>query len=143
MGALRAQSLAASDLAIVRAGLVHLSRFGIAPRALHSEIEAATARPIFTRNGEIIRWMTTKPAPRGLAARGRSLWREVTTSYSMNPAEAVILHELCRVVDVLDRLAAELAASDDVLVGASRGQLRPNPFGTIVEFEPVRPRDRN
>jgi hypothetical protein len=82
--------------------------------------------------------MTTtqpKPVPKGLAARGRSLWREVTQNYSMNPAEAVILHELCRVVDVLDRLNTELAATD-VLVGGSRGQLRPNPlFATIVEFE--------
>lgn len=77
----------------------------------------------------------TKPAPKGLASRGRSLWREITTSYSMNPAEAVILHELCRTADVLDRLADELAVSD-LLVGGSRGQLRPNPlFATIAEFE--------
>ncbi|HUO37472.1 MAG TPA: hypothetical protein VMU34_06390, partial [Mycobacterium sp.] len=55
--------------------------------------------------------------PRGLKTRGKTLWCSVTAAYSLNPAERELLLELCRGVDTLDRLHAELAAGE--LVGAN------------------------
>jgi hypothetical protein len=78
--------------------------------------------------------MTAKQPPKGLKARGSSLWRSTTQRYSTNPAEAEILTELCRAVDTLDRLNTELATVDTVVVG-SEGQPRAHPlFATIVEW---------
>jgi hypothetical protein len=53
--------------------------------------------------------MTAKPAPQDLKKRGRATWRAVHARYELNPVEELLLHELCRVADVLDRLAGELA----------------------------------
>jgi hypothetical protein len=52
----------------------------------------------------------------------------------MNPAEELTLHELCRTADVLDRLHAEITATDAVVKG-SRGQPRANPvYAMRVEW---------
>jgi hypothetical protein len=78
-----------------------------------------------------------KPAPKGLKPRGRALWRAVFAIYSLNPAEELILHELCRVADRLDCLNAELDAAEPVVRG-SEGQPRAHPlFATVVEWEKV------
>jgi hypothetical protein len=53
--------------------------------------------------------MTAKPAPKDLQKRGRATWRAVFARYELNPVEELLVHELCRVADVLDRLAGELA----------------------------------
>jgi hypothetical protein len=59
--------------------------------------------------------MTAKPAPSDLQKRGRATWRAVFGRYELNPVEELLLHELCRIADVLDRLAGELA--NDVTAG--------------------------
>ena len=65
--------------------------------------------------------------PAGLQARGRALWRDVTDRYQLNPAEGLILHELCRTADILDALHSELVTAQLVVTG-STGQQRPNPL---------------
>jgi hypothetical protein len=59
--------------------------------------------------------MTAKPAPKDLLTRGRATWRAVHARYELNPVEELLLHELCRVADVLDRLAGELASNVTVV----------------------------
>ncbi len=47
------------------------------------------------------------PAPKGLGATGRRLWRAVLTDYELDQHEVLLLIEACRVADRLDRLAEE------------------------------------
>ncbi len=68
-----------------------------------------------------------KPPPRDLKSRGKALWRNIIGCYVLDPAEVVLLHQLCRAVDVLDRIAADLAEMG-VTVSGSTGQPRPNPL---------------
>ncbi|WP_156763823.1 hypothetical protein [Mycobacterium sp. 852002-50816_SCH5313054-b] len=76
------------------------------------------------------------PAPRGLNSRGRAFWKAVTERYEMNPAEALILHELCRVADELDRVDSELKIAGELVVNGSTGQPRAHPLLAVrVELE--------
>ena len=76
-------------------------------------------------------------APRGLKPRGRALWNGVVAVYSLNPAESLILHELCRTADLLNRLNAELARAE-LLVTGSQGQPRAHPLlSVVIETEKV------
>lgn len=68
-----------------------------------------------------------RPAPKGLGAGGRALWRKVTTGYELREDEAVSLAAACRLVDELDRLEEELAAAP-VMVKGSMGQDKPHPL---------------
>lgn len=68
-----------------------------------------------------------KPPPRDLLVSGKALWRCVIGAYTLDAAEVVLLHQLCRAVDVLDRLHADLAEMG-VTVAGSTGQPRPNPL---------------
>lgn len=68
-----------------------------------------------------------KPPPRGLQTSGKALWRSVLSNYVLDSAEVVLLHQLCRAVDLLDRLHADLAEMG-VTVSGSTGQPRPNPL---------------
>jgi hypothetical protein len=68
----------------------------------------------------------SKPAPSDLLRSGKALWRSTVGSYVLDPAEVVLLHQLCRAVDVLDRLHADLAEMGAVTMG-SAGQPRENP----------------
>ncbi|WP_197495203.1 P27 family phage terminase small subunit [Mycobacterium kyorinense] len=67
---------------------------------------------------------TPKPprAPKGLKARGKALFREITSIYVLDPGELVLLRELCRTVDRIDTIDHELARDGLTVVG-SRGQL--------------------
>ena len=65
--------------------------------------------------------LTDKP-PTGLKTRGRGLWRTILETYRLDPAELVLLHELCRSVDKIQALDAEIGA-DGLLVSGSRGQI--------------------
>ena len=72
--------------------------------------------------------MATRPrAPQSLGQAGRALWRAVTGAYELNPAEAELLRQACRVADHLARIDAALMDSDVVVEGYN-GQPRPNPL---------------
>jgi hypothetical protein len=68
-----------------------------------------------------------KPAPSDLKARGRALWRSVVGRYALDPAEAALLHELCRTADELDALTVAMADQSPVVVG-SQGQPKAHPL---------------
>jgi hypothetical protein len=48
------------------------------------------------------------PAPKGLQATGRRLWRAILADYHLEVHELLTLTEACRVIDRLDRIAAEV-----------------------------------
>ncbi len=53
--------------------------------------------------------MTTLRAPSGLAAKGRKLWKDVTSTHTLAAPELVLLEEACRIADRLDKLDALLS----------------------------------
>jgi hypothetical protein len=70
---------------------------------------------------------TPRP-PAGLKSRGRGLWKQVLTSYKLDAGEMQLLGELCRAVDLIDTLDAEIAEGG-LLITGSRGQVaRSNPL---------------
>jgi hypothetical protein len=68
----------------------------------------------------------TPPAPKGLGATGRRLWRAILADYQLEVHELLVLTEACRVVDRLDRLATE-AEGAELTVENSRGDVVANP----------------
>lgn len=48
--------------------------------------------------------------PRGLKTPGRKLWNSIQEAYSLEVHEELLLLELCRTADTLDRLTREIAA---------------------------------
>lgn len=68
-----------------------------------------------------------RPTPTGLGTTGRALWREVIDTYDLDPAEVVLLRELCATVDEIARMTADLAEMG-VIVAGSRGQPVANPL---------------
>jgi len=81
-----------------------------------------------------------KPAPRDLKASGKALWRTIIQTYVLDPAEVVLLHQLCRAVDVLDRIAADLSEMGVTTMG-SQGQPVANPL-LAAQAEQVKLVDR-
>ncbi|MBN3458794.1 terminase [Mycobacterium sp. DSM 3803] len=63
--------------------------------------------------------------PRGLKAAGRRLFDAVAADYELDPPEAVLLGEACKMVDLLADLRAEVARSG-LMVDSSQG-IRVNP----------------
>jgi hypothetical protein len=63
--------------------------------------------------------------PRGLKAAGKRLWASVTDDYDLDPPEATLLGEACRMVDLLADLRSEVARSG-LMVDSSQG-IRVNP----------------
>jgi phage terminase small subunit len=61
-------------------------------------------------------------APSGLKRRGRAIFKQITAIYVLDPGESVLLHELCRTVDRIDAIEAQLAA-DGLSVTGGRGQI--------------------
>jgi hypothetical protein len=64
-------------------------------------------------------------APRGLQARGKSLWRDLHTTFSFNddPHRAALIEDACRTSDVIDTLQRIVDdAGDDLRVRGSMGQ---------------------
>lgn len=74
--------------------------------------------------------MTAESAPAGLADAGRRLWASVATDYELDVHEQLLLHQACRCVDTLDRLAA-VAADAPVTVTNAKGDEVPHP--TLTE----------
>ena len=54
--------------------------------------------------------MTKPMIPDGLEVRGRSLWSSVLDEYDLERHEELMLEEACRTVDLLEALAATVAA---------------------------------
>jgi hypothetical protein len=71
--------------------------------------------------------MRRPKAPESLDQAGRSLWATITAAYELNPAEAELLRQACRVTDQLARIDAALMDSD-VMVEGYNGQPRANPL---------------
>jgi hypothetical protein len=71
--------------------------------------------------------MSMKTVPKDLEARGRRLWRDVLREYELSDPELAVLLEACRTADLLERLAAELAAAELTAAG-SRGQVIVHPI---------------
>lgn len=77
--------------------------------------------------------MTTEPkkrvkaAPKDLTAKGRTLWREVASSYQLRIDEYRILEDACREADLIDALQEEAKYADTVVEG-SQGQPVINPL---------------
>lgn len=63
--------------------------------------------------------------PRGLKTAGKRLFDAVAADYELDPPEAVVLVEACRMVDLLADLRAEVASSG-LMVESSQG-IRVNP----------------
>ena len=64
------------------------------------------------------------PVPPGLKTRGARTWVTMTSEYSFNdaPERLLILEELCRCIDTVDRLQAIIDAESDLRVKGSQGQ---------------------
>ena len=72
--------------------------------------------------------MRRRPKPPGdLGDAGLGLWRPVVAAYDLSPAEVETLRQASRVVDVLARVDAELAAGP-VTVEGSMGQPKAHPL---------------
>lgn len=52
-------------------------------------------------------------APKGLGARGRRLWKEITEAHELDPMQRVLLEEACRCADRLDKLEEKLSGRED------------------------------
>lgn len=65
--------------------------------------------------------------PRDLDAHGKRVWRAVMGVYVLDPAEVLLLHELCRTADELDRLTAKMVL-EEPLVEGSQGQPKAHPL---------------
>jgi len=50
------------------------------------------------------------------------VWRQIVAKYHLDPGELVLLTELCRTVDAIDAIEAQLAA-DGLTVTGGRGQI--------------------
>ena len=71
--------------------------------------------------------MSRPRAPQSLDGPGRALWRAITGAYELNPAEAELLRQACRVTDQLARIDAALLDSEVVVEGYN-GQPRAHPL---------------
>ncbi|HYK96132.1 MAG TPA: hypothetical protein VE011_09745 [Candidatus Dormibacteraeota bacterium] len=67
------------------------------------------------------------PAPRGLGARGRRLWRRLVADFDFSVPELELLAEACRTLDSIDFIATALAGAELAIPG-SRGQLTAHPL---------------
>lgn len=71
--------------------------------------------------------MTRPRPPASLDEAGRALWRSVTGTYELAPAEVELLRQACRVTDNLVRIDAALIEDGPVVEGYN-GQPRPHPL---------------
>jgi hypothetical protein len=61
-----------------------------------------------------------KHYPPGLGRRGKLLWASIIDYATLDPCEEVLAERLCRAVNVLDRIDAELADMGVVVSGSER-----------------------
>lgn len=67
--------------------------------------------------------MTT--TPRGLKARGRRLWVDVTSSHSPDQSASAVLAEACYTADLLTELRAKLATTPAIINGTQGERVHP------------------
>jgi hypothetical protein len=67
------------------------------------------------------------PAPKGLAAKGKKLWKETTTNYELRADELDTLEDICREADLIATLEEGLVGAALLLKG-SQGQDVVNPL---------------
>lgn len=70
--------------------------------------------------------MSTR-APSGLGKAGRALWRDINAGFGLAPHESAILVQVCRCVDRMDAIEAELAGAA-LTVEGSTGQPKAHPL---------------
>src|SRR4051794_36706817 len=75
--------------------------------------------------------MTKPTTPRGLGARAKKLWSDMTGPYEFRPDELVLLEDACREVDVVDRLERDLKRTG-LWVKGSMGQDVANPMIALL-----------
>ena len=66
-----------------------------------------------------------KAPPTGLKKSGLALWRNVLRDYVLDPAEEVVLTELCRTVDRLEGLHVAARTVKLVVVGSQGPKINP------------------
>jgi hypothetical protein len=76
----------------------------------------------------------TARAPHGLGQAGRRFWRAITGAYELSPSETESLRQAVRVVDLLERIDAQLVAEDLTVVG-SVGQQKSHPLLAASEAQ--------
>ena len=62
-----------------------------------------------------------KTYPRGLKAHGKAVWDNVVDNYTIDPAETVVLEQLCKTIDQIDAIDAEMSTMG-IIVAGSKGQ---------------------
>lgn len=67
------------------------------------------------------------PTPKGLAPRGRKVWKEIVDGYELRADELDTLEDICREIDLIDKLEADLDGAD-LMVTGSQGQDVANPL---------------
>ena len=63
--------------------------------------------------------MADQNPPDGLADRGSNYWQATTADYELSASELVILTEVCRTLDDLDRLAQVIAHDGTTTLGST------------------------
>lgn len=71
--------------------------------------------------------MANIPAPRGLSAKGKRIWKDVTSKYELRVDELDTLEDVCRESDLIEQLEAALAGMEIISTG-SMGQDVVNPL---------------
>jgi hypothetical protein len=66
-----------------------------------------------------------KLPPAGLQKSGAALWRNVIRDYVLDPAEEVVLTELCRTVDRLEQLHVAARKIELVVTGSQGPKINP------------------
>src|SRR5271166_4671252 len=66
-------------------------------------------------------------APPDLREPGREAWSKLTHAFEFHAGEIVVLEQLCRTVDLIAAMDAELAANG-IMIKGSRGQLVMSPL---------------
>ncbi|WP_458116980.1 hypothetical protein [Arthrobacter sp. D2-10] len=66
-------------------------------------------------------------APRGLEAKGKRLWKDITSNYELRADELDTLEDICREADLIVLLEKELDGADLIVTG-SQGQDVANPM---------------
>lgn len=72
--------------------------------------------------------MNAQRPPTGLGPRGRALWRDTMSRYTLTPSERELLHALCQTVDQHHRLCQAVAALKSLTTTGSAGQTIPHPL---------------
>ena len=66
-------------------------------------------------------------APKGLGKRGKDTWKNITSKYVLRTDELDILEDICREIDMVDRLESEMLDAP-LMVTGSQGQDVANPL---------------